>query len=423
MLIEFSVENFLSFDERVTLSLVAAPELDATDGLLANTFEGPGGIRLLKSALLFGANASGKSNFVRAVLFAVSFIVGSAKDTQAGEEIGVKPFRLGVDQVERGSDFGLTWIDGEALYKYSFSATTSRILAERLSRSTAGEEAETLLFERDTTGIHVSGAFAEGKDVVSRTRANALFLSVVAQLNGEESERILTWFRERLLIASGLEDETLMSVTMNALRGGGLTEDILRLAREADLGITGISPADITPDLLPRGISKKERQRLLSGSYGTLRVQHRTFDSAGRASGEAVFHISDESEGTQKLIALAGPLLLALQQGMTSILDELDARLHPRLTRAIVELYHRDSNPKSAQLVATTHDTNLLDRRLLRRDQIWFFEKTRRGATKLYSLAEFDDIPEDARYERDYLLGKYGGVPNIGDLVAPEPAE
>ncbi len=423
MLIEFSVENFLSFDERVTLSLVAAPELDATDGLFENTFEGPGGIRLLKSALLFGANASGKSNFVKAVLFAVSFIVGSAKDTQAGEEIGVKPFRLGADRIDRGSEIGLSWIDGNTLYKYSFSATASRVLAERLSRSVAGEEAETLLFERDAAGIRVSDAFAEGKDVVSRTRANALFLSVVAQLNGEESERILTWFRERLLIASGLEDETLMSVTMSALRDGELTDDILRLAREADLGITGISATEITPDLLPRGMSKKERQKLLSGGYGTLQVQHRTFDSAGAATGETAFHIGDESEGTQKFLALAGPLLIALRQGVISILDELDARLHPRLTRALVGLFHADTNPRNAQLVATTHDTNLLDRKLLRRDQIWFFEKTRRGATRLYSLAEFDDIPEDARYERDYLLGKYGGVPNIGDLVAPEPSE
>jgi len=187
MLIEFSVENFLSFDERVTLSMVAAPELDEPDGLLENTFEGPGGIRLLKSTLVYGANASGKSNLVKAVLFARRLVMVSAKETQAGEPIEVKPFLLGPIREGRGSSFEIVWLDRDTRYRYGFSVNASRVLAESLFRGRAGEETEVELFRRDTAGIEVDEAFAEGRGVESKTRPNALFLSVVAQLNGESS--------------------------------------------------------------------------------------------------------------------------------------------------------------------------------------------------------------------------------------------
>jgi uncharacterized protein len=422
MLIEFSVENFLSFDERMTLSLAAAPELDEPDGLLENTFDAPGGLRLLKSTLVYGANASGKSNLVKAVIFAQRLVLSSAKETQAGEPIKVKPFLLGPTVRERGSSFELIWIDGAVRYRYGFSVDGSRVLAESLFRApaTGGDELE--LFRRDVAGIAVGEGFPEGRGIESKTRPNALFLSVVAQLNGAESERILAWFRARLGVVSGVTDAALMAFTLAQIRKGASTEGILRLAREADLGITGISAVDITAEMLPNKLPEEVRRQFLSGEYGALKVRHQRFDSAGNVAGEADFDIDDESEGTQKLIALAGPLLDVLKNASVLFLDELDARLHPRLTRALVSLFHSESNPNNAQLVSATHDTNLLDPLFLRRDQIWFTGKDRRGATKLYSLAEFDppDGDDGARYERDYLLGKYGAVPVIGQLVEPE---
>lgn len=405
MLVEFSVENFLSFNERVTLSLLTAPELDEADGLVENTFEAPGGVRLLKSTLIYGANASGKSNLIEAVRFARNFVLNSAKETQAGEPIEVKPFLLDQGAEKRGSSFEFVWIADDARYRYGFSADTSRILSEQLFRSRPGGDSEVELFHRDVSGIEVGQQFAEGREVVSKTRSNALFLAVVAQLNGDESQRIIAWFRSRLALASGVLDETLLRFTTSQVQKGLWTEEILRLAREADLGITGVSATDA-----------QGRAR------GQLRIRHRRFDAAGAAADEVDFNFDDESEGTQKFIALAGPLLYVLKNATTLFLDELDARLHPRLTRAIVNVFHTASNPHNAQLVAATHDTNLLDRRFIRRDQIWFTEKDPRGATKLYSLAEFD-LPPEARYERDYLLGKYSAVPLIGELVQPEPTK
>lgn len=419
MLIEFSVENFLSFDERVTLSLVAAPELDEPEGLLDNTFEAPGGLRLLKSALVYGANASGKSNLVKALAFVRELVLESSKDMQAGEPIGVKPFLLRAGGGGRGSCFEVVWIADDVRYRYEFSVNASRVLGETLARARPGGDPEVELFRRDVSGIQVGEDFPEGLDIVSRTRPNALFLSVVAQLNGDEAQRIVRWFRDGLALASGIQDEKLMGITLAHVQAGEQTEEILRLVREADLGITGVSTQEITADMLPVDLPEEIRKKLLSGAFGTLRIRHRTFDSAGHPAGEVDFRLSHESEGTQKFIALAGPLLQVLKSATTFVLDELDARLHPRLTRAVVALFHGDSNPSNAQLIAATHDTNLLDRSLVRREQIWFTEKDRRGATKLYSLAEFD-VPPAARYERDYLLGKYGAVPIIGEMVKPE---
>ena len=379
----------------------AETELDETDGLSENTFEAPGGIRLLKSALVYGANASGKSNLVKAVSFARRFVLDSARETQAGEPIDVTRFLLGATAAERGSSFEFMWIADGVRYRYGFSVDSSRVLSEVLSRAHPGDAVEVELFRRDASDIHIGKHFAEGRDLQSKTRHNALFLSVVAQLNGKESQRILSWFRDRLGTASGIQDHRSLAFTVSKVRKGTWGDEILRLAREADLGITGVSEHGIQRD--------------------TLSIRHRIFDLAGQPSGEADFDLGDESEGTQKFIALAGPLLFVLENATALFLDELDARLHPRLTRALVNLFHTDSNPSNAQLIAATHDTNLLDRRFVRRDQIWFTEKDPRGATRLYSLAEFD-LPPEARYERDYLLGKYGAVPSIGELVKPEPA-
>lgn len=420
MLIEFSVENFLSFNERVTLSLVAAPELDEPDGLIENTVEAPGGIRLLKSTLVFGANASGKSNLVKAVLFARNFVLGSSKESQAGEAIAVEPFLLGTSSSERGSAFEFVWIADGARYRYSFSVNTSRVLVEELARARPGDVSEVELFRRDHSHIQVADAFPEGRDIVSKTRDNALFLSVCAQLNGEESQKILAWFTNQLSLASGVQDERLLGFTVAHLRLGTWKQEILQLAREADLGITGISVNDVTAEMLrSMKIPASERERLLSGGLAAVTIQHRRFDAAGQPQGEVELSFESESEGTKKFIALTGPLLRMLKNGVAFFLDELDARLHPRLTRAIVDLFHGDANAHGAQLIGATHETNLLDRRLVRRDQIWFTEKDARGATKLFSLAEFDLHPQKWS-EREYLLGKYGGVPAIGTLITPE---
>jgi len=149
----------------------------------------------------------------------------------------------------------------------------------------------------------------------------------------------------------------------------------------------------------------------------SVKTSHTKYGEDNRPVGREVFDLDKhESEGTKKLFALAAPLIDTLKLGRVLIVDELDARLHPLLTREIVSLFNSNkTNPNHAQLVFTTQDTNLLDNRFLRRDQVWFTEKDRQGVTRLYSLAEYK-VRNDASFERDYILGRYGAIPYLGDL-------
>jgi hypothetical protein len=153
------------------------------------------------------------------------------------------------------------------------------------------------------------------------------------------------------------------------------------------------------------------------GKLTSIQTIHRKFDGEGNSVSTELFDLDDqESEGTQKVFALAGPLVDTLKNGKVLIIDEFDARIHPLISRAIVELFNsNESNSNNAQLIFMTHDTNLLSNRLFRRDQIWFTEKNRYGATDLYSLAEYK-IRNDASFESDYIKGRYGAIPYIGNL-------
>jgi hypothetical protein len=173
---------------------------------------------------------------------------------------------------------------------------------------------------------------------------------------------------------------------------------ILEMVQRADLGIL-----DLHLDRAPEDQADR------------LRTVHQRYDEAHQPVEQVLFDLVQESEGTQKFLALSGPILDVLATNKVQVIDEFDARLHPLLTRAIVQMFHAGGNRSQAQLIITTHDSNLLDRRIFRKDQIWFTEKDPYGATALYSLAEFR-VKEDANYERDYIHGRYGAVPLIGDL-------
>jgi len=149
-----------------------------------------------------------------------------------------------------------------------------------------------------------------------------------------------------------------------------------------------------------------------------MKTVHEVFDKNGKKTGMTLLDLDDhESDGTQKLVALAGPIINSLRYGKVLFIDELDARLHPLITRALISLFSSAKrNPLNAQLIFATHDINLLDKDLFRRDQIWFAVKNRQGATKLYSLAEFRVRNDSSSLESDYIHGKFGAIPFLGDL-------
>ncbi len=424
MLIEFTVGNFRSFRDPQTLSLLAAPIKSKNSQLdkdtVINVINNP---NLLTSAAIYGANASGKSNLVQALAFMKRFVMHSPKETKATGGIRVEPFRLHAAAINQPSYFEIVFIEDGKRYRYGFEVTKERVLSEWLYFVPSIREAR--LFERDGNEITVGDYFKEGRDLEQHTRPNALFLSVVAQFNGKKAQKLVAWFR-RLGIISGVEDLGMMPFTLMQLMEGEYSQAIRDLICRLDLGIGDLKiekRAVSSKPNLPEDMPEEIRQAFLtimnaSDAEGYLiHTVHTQFDDAGNAVGQELFELDEhESEGTQKLFAMSGPLLDTLQDGEILIVDEMDARLHPLITREIISLFNnKETNPNGAQLIFNTQDTNLLDNHLFRRDQIWFVEKDQQGASHLYSLAEFK-VRNDKDYERGYIQGRYGAVPYLSHI-------
>jgi AAA15 family ATPase/GTPase len=418
MLIEFSVGNYLSFKEKVTFSMVAS-QIKSGDAKVDenNIFPVDGELSLLKSAAVYGANASGKSNLVKAMNFMRFFVLSSSKETQITDEIDVRPFKLSTETIGEPSHFEIVFICNKKIYRYGFEVDHQQIISEWLFH--VPKKRESYLFKRTKNDIKTTKVFSEGEGLEKRTRKNALFISVVAQFNGTISSKILSFFGENLNVISGLETEFYREIAVDYFDEYG--SDIIKIIKKLDLGIDRIqiSTKAVLEDELPRGIPEQLRKIILMNKLESSDIQtfHKKYDSEGAVVGNETFSLDrDESHGTQKLFAFAGPILETLKRGEILVIDELDARLHPLITKTIIELFNsNETNPHNAQLIFMTHDTNLLTNTIFRRDQIWFTEKDRQGATDLYSLVEYNIKNEDS-FESDYIKGRYGAIPFIGNL-------
>lgn len=441
MLVEFSVQNYRSIKERVTLSAIAAklrsrePHLDKDNvvGVSKN-------LALLRSLVIYGANASGKTNLIKAIHFMRMFVRNSAREAQVEDPISVEPFCLNPNTLHQPSIFEVVFLLDGVQHRYGFSVTSERVAAEWLYFVPTRQEVE--LFTRDESGIYVRPRFREGHGLEIRTRKNALFLSVVAQFNGEMANYIRDWLITQCQALTTIEDHGYYPYTINCIAKGRFEcriEEFVRrldldisalsvvesLVPETDIGLSGHTRPDIeeiSEVLVPPAGSRSSRR-----SPRELRTRHAIRDDDGMVVGEEDFLASRmESQGTQKLIALAGPLFDVLTNGRVLFVDEIDARLHPLITASILRLFNSpETNPRNAQLICATHDTNLLDHRRLRRDQIYFAEKDKAAATRLYSLAEFKlegldgtlrTVRNDTTLERNYIQGRFGAVPYIGDI-------
>ncbi len=423
MLIEFSVGNYKSFKNVVAFSMVAA-NITAKEKKLndTNAFIAKGKLKLLKSAVLYGANASGKSNLIKAISFMKYLVLNSSRETIAEEPIEIDNFRLNTATEKKPSYFEIVFVMDDIQYRYGFEILHGVIEAEWLYRT---KQRKILLFERDKQEISLSTAFKEGRQFTKNTRENVLFLSVVAQWNGEIAQSIVKWFR-KIGIISGLDDMGYQRFTIKQImESSNIKKKIIDFVCRLDTGISGIDAKtiELAEDQLPQNMPLELKRLFLSGEVFTVITTHPKYDEHGNQSGMAKFDLKEnESEGTQKIFSMAGPIMDSLQKGRIFVVDELDARFHPLITREIVKLFNSPTtNPHNAQLIFATHDTNLLSNKFFRRDQIWFTEKDRYGATDLYSLVEFKmkggKVRNDASFEKDYILGRYGAIPFIGDLA------
>ncbi|WP_421827433.1 AAA family ATPase [Larkinella sp.] len=421
MLIKFSLRNYKVFRERVELSLIASNYDKETNE--ENVIEVPKfGLRLLKSAVVYGANASGKSKLIEALGHMRNFIHVSSKDSQKGDEIPVEPFRLNTVSENEPSEFEVTFIHNDVLYRYGFEATRYEIVSEWLYYRPNTKEVELYYREKQNFELHkrsfsgLVNQLVKGKNI----RENALLLSVAAQFNDERANHIFAWF-DNLRIISGINEEGYENFTVQQVKQSDQKHKILHLLQAADLSVQEIAFAKFDPYDLPSNLASKFQDYIweMGGDALSDDVQtaHIKYNESNQVVGSVMFSMKEaESSGTQKFFALAGPILNVLENGSVFVVDELDAKMHPNLVSAIVKLFHSaTTNPKNAQLIFNTHDTNLLESDNFRRDQVWFTEKDRYGAATLYSLADFK-VRRNENFETNYIQGKYGAIPYLGNF-------
>jgi AAA15 family ATPase/GTPase len=415
MLIAFSVQNFKSIRDLQTLSLEARSD----DHLAWSNVIEDGKLRLVKTAAVYGPNASGKSNLVEAMVWFRNFVIESSKDSQAGETIGVQPFLLSSETENAPSHFEVEFRWQGFDYRYGFEITSKAVESEWLYRKSPSAK-EAKLFTREGQDFDVSAAFfKEGKGLEPRTRPNALFLSVCAQFNGDEAGKVLAWMR-RFRHVSGLDEMGFFAFTAERLQDPKHREKLLELAKKADFNIQSLRSVleQITEAKLPPEMPAEMKKRVLGEKFmsADIKTTHQKLGADHEVIGEVEFDLTeDESSGTQKFIALSGPIMHTLEEGSILLVDELEARLHPRLTQAILDLFHSPVNRRNAQLVCATHDVTLLDPERFRRDQVWFCEKDATGATDLFTLADIDSnlVRPTSKFSRQYMLGLFGAVPQL----------
>ena len=421
-MIEFSVENFRSFKTLQTLQLQAAkikskfPMVDVD-----NVFDAPKKYQLLKSKAIFGANASGKSNLVRALVTFVRIIKHSVEKQNILQEL-FSPFALSPETKDKPTYFQCIFILNDVTYRYGFEVKSDEVVTEWLFGSP--DKREVYYFIREGMDIQVNkNRFEEGEALLSLKnltvfRKNSLFLGVAAALGGVFSTQLMNYFQHHISVISGLNDENMMGIAMELFDNPNYQHRLIKMMQESDLGIENVEKVVVNDDDLPEGLIKDLRTKGMLNEIAFMQVSKKIYNQNGETTGTTKFILhQDEAEGTKKLFTLAPFVMQTLDDGGFLVIDELDARLHPRLGRKIVELFNsKATNPNNAQLVFVTHDTNLLDASLLRRDQVTFVEKDKFGASRIYTLVDYKGVRNDASFERDYLNGSYGAVPFLNRI-------
>jgi len=420
MLVEFRVGNYRSFREEQTLSLVASKDTELNDNYVDQ-----GKLRLLKAVGIYGPNASGKSNLIRALSTMQQIIT---KQAGHGEKLSVTPFKLDDKYNKKPSSFEVTFYHKDVRYQYGFTATTERICDEWLYAYPKGRSrdiAQTWFerkFDKKTGKTDWNfGSYLKGEKEKLKDRAinNVLLLSAGAQWNNKQLTNVYEWFSEKIRIIQ--PSERTPAITFEMLTGAEKDEEwkeisyayINEMMRRADFGIHGINirkeEIDIEEFEFPPDMPEEIRDKILKNL--AIRVE---FIHQAEPTGKNIhFSHLEESDGTRRFFELAGPWLLAILEGMTLLVDEIEASLHPHLVQQLIKFIQNTEVSKSgAQLVFATHDTTLLDPELFRRDQIWFTEKDEHSSTRLSPLSDYKPRKGEAM-QKGYLAGRYGAIPII----------
>lgn len=400
MLLEFRVENYRCFAGEAVLRLTAASDSSHPQNL--RPVAGASRLRALKSALVYGPNGSGKSTLIRAAATMRKIVRTSATGVVADEPLPIDPFRLESNLKRSPSSFEMSFVHEGTRYQYGFSATKEKIVEEWLYAFPRGRRQTWFERTEAAQGWHFGPSLVGERERIRRlTRQNALYLSTAASLGHPQLSKIYAWFsliqiptpkawRNGPRLALARADQLLS-------KRPDMKRRFVRFLQAADIGIEDFEIQ--TQDAPSKLFDTANRRR--------VRTLHRTKDA------EEWFDLEeDESLGTQELFYIAAPWLSAIDSGAPLLVDEALSALHPALVRFLVEMIH---SSESGQLIMATHETSLLDPRLLRRDQVYFIEKDTGGRSHLYSLLEFKPRKDEA-FVRGYLAGRYGAIPFLGSF-------
>jgi hypothetical protein len=430
MLIEFKVSNYRSIREEQTFSLVAAKsDKELPDCVIERDLPGLSGVQFLKGAAIYGANASGKSNIIEAIHFLSGFVRDSATKLQPNDSTGTKPFKLDQNSISKPSTFEITFVAEGVRYLFGLSLTEQRVIEEYLISYPKG--APQRWYHREFNQkkniyewAKPSTAFKDDKYLRDKTRDNSLFLSVGPQFNHPQLTQVFNWFKNNLHFINLSDSRLNPGFTADLIQKSGYHGRILNLLRSADFGITDtkiqkrqkkITLKELRKHVPPFLFAEFEKKHQAKPGETVDLIELNLIHKTEGVKQVLLDFDEEESAGTQRFFTLIGPWIDILDNGYTVFIDEIETSLHPILVREILGLlFCSKNNPKGAQVVFTTQNPILLDNTLMRRDQIWFTEKTPNGVTHLYPLTDYRPRKDEA-LAKGYLAGRYGAIPFIPD--------
>ena len=423
MIIEFKVENFLSFKDLTTLSMITAKSFK--EHKESHTIIIDNKLSLLKSAIIYGNNASGKSNLLKAMAFMKQIILNSYRDALLDEidrKFPLEKYALNSKSEKETSFFEISFLHNGTKYRYGFELDYEKVVAEWLYHTTSKE---VYLFKRDLQKIEVNkSAFKEAIGKEDDVKENVLFLSVLATLGKETSTSVVEWFKNFNII-NGIYDRGHKRYTIDKLKSDkNFFNWVLHFIKYLEISNLSTTEEDVNGiEIDFNALNEKKNDEEIINMLSSINPKkakrdflltyHRKYDENNILIDTIPFNFDNqESEGTKKLLYLLGPWYDTLKNGKVLIIDELDSRLHSHLTLRLLDFFHK-CNLGNAQLICAVHDITLLNKETFRRDQIWFVEKNQFGASELISLADFktDTVRNKSAFDKNYLDGKYGAIP------------
>lgn len=411
MLLQFNVTNVLSFKDEAILDVVANKDTSHEDNLIVFNKS-----KVLPVVAIYGANAAGKSNLFKALTSAILFVRNSS-NMQINTRINIMPFLLDQNSKNEKRRFDFIFVSHNVKYEYGFVADDFKVYEEYLYEYTSAKAS--LIFERyDVDQYNYTASMKKVlKQYEEKNTKNKLFLATATAWNCKETENAFLWFAEAIDTHNHDSIEMAMLQELEMNDHDTIKAFCMDLLKQADFNISDydftVKQGDLTKMQLPPGITLEERGVLQDIKEWNLDMFHEVETDREQTKYPLPFHL--ESNGTKTLFAYSTVIYNALKNGKTIVIDEIDNGLHPMLVRYIVGLFNDpEINKNGAQLIFNTHDINLLNLDILRRDQIYFVEKDNKtGTSELYSLSDFS-ARKTEKVQKGYMQGRYGAVPNIG---------